>query len=287
MKLCPSCQQTYADDAPAFCPHDGVRLVVDALDSFEPQATMQSSSNYGPQLEASEARAEGTAGTLPQQQPPPFPIPTFPQPGDIPPPEKQRSRLPLMIGVGAVVLLLLAGVGALALKWSSRSPANTNEAGESLGASDSLPNSNQNDNVRLNSGAKKTTATTNSNANTNQPNVLNELIAVQKEWKEAKLKGDTATLKRIFADEFVNKDDKGKTYNKAQWVAALRRGFKDIKSWDITDARLLSQSGDRARMSAIFTYRKARRADSTRDTDTFVKRDGRWQVISSTSANVK
>lgn len=45
MKRCPTCQRTYADDAPAFCVSDGTRLVAEEEDSeaFDPQKTILAS----------------------------------------------------------------------------------------------------------------------------------------------------------------------------------------------------------------------------------------------------
>jgi hypothetical protein len=64
MKRCPTCQQTYPDDAPDFCPHDGMRLVRVESAEYDSESTVVSSG-----LRGSEPASEGQPpATMPQQQ---------------------------------------------------------------------------------------------------------------------------------------------------------------------------------------------------------------------------
>lgn len=126
--------------------------------------------------------------------------------------------------------------------------------------------------------------TNGSNSQANSDAVLKELTELEFKWKAAKAKGDTATLQEVFADEFINEDEKGKTYNKAEWISVLKRGEPTLKSWTISDTKLVSFGGETATMTLNIhrTYKNGR--DSrVLDTDKFVKRDGRWQVVASQS----
>lgn len=115
--------------------------------------------------------------------------------------------------------------------------------------------------------------------------ILRELVETEKRWKEAKFKGDTKTLEAIFADEFSNVANNGKTYDKKAWIAIWKRGDPSVKSWEINDERLDSAEGNKATITFIMTMKyKNSKVARSRDTDTFVKRDGRWQVISSQSS---
>ncbi|HEX8177167.1 MAG TPA: nuclear transport factor 2 family protein [Pyrinomonadaceae bacterium] len=115
--------------------------------------------------------------------------------------------------------------------------------------------------------------------------ILRELIETENRWKEAKFKGDVKTLETIFADEFTNVAQNGKTYNKAEWITVWKRGDPTLKSWEISDARLESMEGDKATITFITTLKyKNSKVARSRDTDTFIKRSGRWQVISSQSS---
>lgn len=79
-------------------------------------------------------------------------------------------------------------------------------------------NSNQSD-----VGSSANTNTANSNSQANNDAILKELTELENKWKTARAKGDTATLQEVFADEFTNADENGKTYNKAEWINAFQR----------------------------------------------------------------
>lgn len=74
MKRCPSCQQTYADDAPDYCSNDGMRLVDEESASYDPEKTMM---------------ASGLRGGAPLTESPPQPPPAAPTPPPPPPPPQQ------------------------------------------------------------------------------------------------------------------------------------------------------------------------------------------------------
>lgn len=138
-----------------------------------------------------------------------------------------------------------------------------------------------------NVGSSANTNTANSNSQANSDAVLKELTELENKWKAAGAKGDTATLQEIFADEFTNQDENGKNYNKAEWTKLFRRGTT-LKSWTISDQKLVSFGGDTATMTmnSHSTYSRGREK-RVFDTDKFVKRDGRWQVVASQSTLLK
>jgi hypothetical protein len=70
MKRCPSCQQTYPDDAPDYCSNDGQRLVDEESAFYDPEKTMMASGLRG---------GEPLASASPPQPPPAAPTPP-PQP---------------------------------------------------------------------------------------------------------------------------------------------------------------------------------------------------------------
>lgn len=139
-----------------------------------------------------------------------------------------------------------------------------------------------------NAGPSANTNTASANSEANNDAVLKELTDLESKWKTASAKGDTATLQEIFADEFVNEDSKGKTYNKAQWISIFKRGNPTLKFWTISDTKLVSFGGETATitLNVYLTYKNGREIRVI-DTDKFVKRDGRWQVVSSKSTLLK
>ena len=139
-----------------------------------------------------------------------------------------------------------------------------------------------------NVGSSANTNSANASSQANKDAVLKELTDLESKWKAASAKGDTATLQEVFADEFINEDSKGKTYNKAQWISIFKRGNPTLKSWTISDPKLVSSSGDTAAMTLnVHLIYKNGREIRVLDTDKFVKRDGRWQVVSSQSTLLK
>jgi hypothetical protein len=74
MKRCPSCQQTYPDDAPDYCSNDGMRLVNEEAAGYDPERTIMSSGLRGGdllELDASPAPTPSTPPSPPPSSPPP------------------------------------------------------------------------------------------------------------------------------------------------------------------------------------------------------------------------
>jgi hypothetical protein len=139
-----------------------------------------------------------------------------------------------------------------------------------------------------NANTETNTANHNSNSGTGEDVARLQLIAIEYQWKQAKAAADLATLQEVFADEFINTDDHGKTYNKTQWIEKFKGGEPQLKSWKISEEKLVSFGGNTATMTFTITYTLKRGADDrSRDTDTFVRRDGRWQVVASQSSPLK
>jgi hypothetical protein len=136
-----------------------------------------------------------------------------------------------------------------------------------------------------NVGSSANTNSANSQANSDA--VLKELTELKNKWKAAGARGDLLSLQQILADEFTNSDENGKTYNKAEWVK-LFKGGTTLKSWTLSDEKLVNFDGDTATMTvnirSIYPRGRERRVI---DTDKFVKRDGRWQVVASQSTLLK
>ncbi|PYS54636.1 MAG: hypothetical protein DMF76_26760, partial [Acidobacteria bacterium] len=114
---------------------------------------------------------------------------------------------------------------------------------------------------------------------------LKELLAVEKRWKDARVNGNIVVLQGIFADEFTNTDEAGNTYDKAEWVGQFRGGDPSFRGWKISDPKLVSYGGNTATIT--FTLLYGGTVGRSKESDTFVKRDGRWRVLASRSAPSK
>src|SRR5436853_2213582 len=85
MKRCPSCQKTFPEDAPDFCPNDGMRLVKEESAAFDPERTVMTS---GENASASTQPPAAAPTPIEQQQPFPASTPNV-QPEAPPPPQGQ------------------------------------------------------------------------------------------------------------------------------------------------------------------------------------------------------
>src|SRR3954469_3945507 len=83
MKRCPSCQKTFPDDAPDFCPNDGMRLIKEESAAFDPERTVMPSGGKT----SAPTQAPTAPPPVEQQQPLPAATPTV-QPSPPPPPSQ-------------------------------------------------------------------------------------------------------------------------------------------------------------------------------------------------------
>ena len=112
-----------------------------------------------------------------------------------------------------------------------------------------------------------------------------DIAAIEQAWGEAFLKGDHAYLEKLVAPEFklVNSDDgKVEFTPRAKWFANAA-GF-DFHEFDVQTTDVVV-NGDTAVATSVGRWNIGRKGlPGTRETgfivsDTFVRRNGAWQVI--------
>jgi ketosteroid isomerase-like protein len=113
-----------------------------------------------------------------------------------------------------------------------------------------------------------------------QNNVGQELGRLEDEWLSAYLRGDKATFDRIVADDFTGTDESGKVRSKAEERALVQAVPASVNASLTAEDVQVRVYGD----TAVVTGRIVSRVQGnlnfqSRFTDTFVKRDGRWQVV--------
>ena len=114
-----------------------------------------------------------------------------------------------------------------------------------------------------------------------------ELVQMEMEMTEASMKGDITQIAKNTTDDFELTDPDGKTQNKNQALADVKEE-KNIRSWTITDADLVSASDDSAALKYVMgVVLKTGQSGKARVTDTFVKKDGRWMIRSEQQTMVK
>jgi ketosteroid isomerase-like protein len=111
---------------------------------------------------------------------------------------------------------------------------------------------------------------------------------LERQCSEAFKDRDQKALNSILADDFIFTDDGGHVYNKAQYIEAITQLIK-VDSYKIDDLTT-RVSGDTGVVAGRWTGKLSiagkDASGAIRFTDTFVKRQGRWQMIASQDTRI-
>jgi ketosteroid isomerase-like protein len=116
------------------------------------------------------------------------------------------------------------------------------------------------------------------------------LLFLEHEWADAAVKKDTAWFERNFADDFTSINaENGALRNKREAIDSLKNVTIDAVDLSEMNVRV---EGNTAVVTGVVHEKgkdvKAATFDRTaRFSDVFVKRDGRWQVLSTQETAVK
>ena len=261
MKRCPACQNTYDDDAQTYCINEGARLEAVAPEEMEPPPTMFSPTDTivsNPSL-SKDLRTDLNSGSWSGSGPlwPPQSAPSFSTLSETGSPK--RSPL-LMILLGLLLVATGLGIGVAVVTFNGK---------PSSGAQ-----------------AEGTAPTTTSPKTHGDTMVLTELKELESQMTNASIKGDKETITRILADDYTGTGADGKFYNKTQTLYSTE-AMPAVTSWSIDNPRLLSRGETNATLSAVITFRSGANLERQQITDTFVRRDGRWQLLASQSTLLK
>ena len=115
------------------------------------------------------------------------------------------------------------------------------------------------------------------------------VLRIEKEMLDALLKGDASASERYLAETYIFTGPDGMVTNKAQSVADLKSGDLKFQAATLDDAKV-NVYGDTAIVTFASndkaTYKGKDISGKTRWTDVFVKRGGKWQIVSSHGSRV-
>jgi hypothetical protein len=119
--------------------------------------------------------------------------------------------------------------------------------------------------------------------------VEQELIKLEQDWANALVKADLAWLDRILADDYISTDSEGIVGNKAQEIATMKSGDYVLISTVLDNFKVHVYG-----VAAVYFGRSTDKAQfKNKDisgqyqwTDTWVKRDGRWQCVASHGSRI-
>lgn len=116
-----------------------------------------------------------------------------------------------------------------------------------------------------------------------------ELIQIERDWCAAITKKDSAVLARILADDYMSVGSRGGTSTKASELANLK-GPDPLSSCVNTNFKVRVY-GDAAVVTGLSTQSGTNKGVAFKDrqvlwTDTFIRKDGRWQCVAGQSTLV-
>jgi hypothetical protein len=119
--------------------------------------------------------------------------------------------------------------------------------------------------------------------------VEQELIKLEQDWANALIKADLAFLEGTLADDYISTDSEGTVGNKAQEIATMRSGDYVLISTVLDNFKVHVYG-----VAAVYFGRSTDKAQfKGKDisgqyqwTDTWVKRDGRWQCVASHGSRI-
>lgn len=113
-------------------------------------------------------------------------------------------------------------------------------------------------------------------------NVEQTIRRLETERSQASLRRDTATLERIYADDFSTVGSSGAVRNKAQLMVDYKSGAMKVESQSFDDV-IVRVYGDSAIVTGQTTQKGQDKGQDIsgrfRFTRVYVKRSGQWQIV--------
>lgn len=136
------------------------------------------------------------------------------------------------------------------------------------------------------SASNTTSAPAQSSTQASTPDAKAEVLRAEDAVDAALLQGDVDALSRLLADDYRFVSDLGLTANKVELLTLMRAGNLSYEYRTTTD-RKVEVTSDKAELTGHATARgqlqRQRFNDSTFYRNTYVRRDGRWQLLSGTA----
>ena len=114
-------------------------------------------------------------------------------------------------------------------------------------------------------------------------NAEQEVTKLVREWDEAAIRRDTATLGRLLADDFTMTGVDGRVTDKNQYLLLIFKAPSKVHDDPVKDIKV-QLDGDKAtvtgRGTAKVQYRNPHVKSEYQFTDVWMKRNGNWQAVS-------
>jgi hypothetical protein len=108
---------------------------------------------------------------------------------------------------------------------------------------------------------------------------------------EAQVHGDRAALERLVADDFVIVGGAGKPYGKAGLIALFTDPAVTLEPYEVKEPLFIPLGDEAAILGGLVTFRGLDHgkpySQTFRYADTWLKRNGRWQVVYTQVTNLQ
>jgi hypothetical protein len=110
--------------------------------------------------------------------------------------------------------------------------------------------------------------------------ILSEVVAAEREFIAANVRGDKAAIDRLISDDFSARYG-GQIYDKDSWIGSPK-GFSNIAGDDVLKPELIGYTADTATLhfEERTTYNDNTATNVKVVSTSFVKKDGRWLIKS-------
>jgi ketosteroid isomerase-like protein len=126
-------------------------------------------------------------------------------------------------------------------------------------------------------------------AQTQTESVERELINLEQQWGDALVKANLVFLDQILAEDYMFTSPVGEVLTKAQMLAELKSG-EDVVSSVVNHDMKVRVYGDAAVVTGHSTYKETVQGNDIsgeyRWTDTWIRKDGRWQCVADHASRV-
>jgi len=113
--------------------------------------------------------------------------------------------------------------------------------------------------------------------------VTRDVLAVERQWNEARARADVAALDRILVDDWTVTHANGTTDAKAKYLADLKSGARTFTGSVTEDDVVVRMYGDTAVVAgssdSTATFNGQRQGGKLHFTRVYVKRGGAWKMI--------
>jgi len=122
---------------------------------------------------------------------------------------------------------------------------------------------------------------------TKRSNIEQMIMQMEREWTDAYVKRDAATLDRLLASDFMDIDPEGKTQNKTEYINLAKNPVGTFESITIEDTKVRVY-GNTVVSSGRYMIKGSDRAQGEwfRYTAVYVKQQGRWQAVAFHSSQI-